>query len=1075
MLVYRSWGFAAIAVICFFVTATVKAEAPVASFTASPSQGQAPLTATLDASSSSDSDGLIVKYDWSVNGQPISLSTETVDFDVDNVSVEMVGDVTVTKKTVTITFKTEKTYSIGLTVTDNEGLTDNTEGAITVSNQQAPTAIFTASPTSGSAPLTVTLDPSGSFDSDGTIVQYDWSVNGQPMAPSGTNTVTFETDGKYIVMLTVTDNDGLTGQAQIEINVESNQQAPSAIFTASPTSGSAPLTVTLDPSGSFDPDGTIVQYDWSVNGQPMAPSGTNTVTFETDGKYIVMLTVTDNDGLTGQAQIEINVKSNQPGEQRTLILTNREKVAQLYSPTDADQIISKLNDLANHPDVQGLVIQVESDPTVAAAYAARANDYDDKDKANAVAEAIKQVILSYWNDSENQLENIVIVGDDRVIPFYRIVDGTRHSDTWTLTDDFYTDREPTNCSRCANPEIYVPDLAAGRLIETPSQIMGFIEAFLADNTLNISEAAVVGYDFVQDGAQAHCDTLQSVGIVSNCALIGEHWTSNDFISQILNTHHHITSINCHADYNVFGTPSGSVYASDFADTSTDFSGTLFYTVGCHSGQNVSSDLDLAESLAMQKANYIANTGYGWGCTSSICLSEELMWDLTKQLVKSQTTVGQALKNAKQQYFADHPFWMFSPSDEKIVTESTLYGLPMYQVTLPASSSISTGITVNNTQTTQENGLQKKGYSYTWASAMPAATASGETFYSLNGVVTSEEGKPILPKLTYDVSNPEKTLHGVVFMGGSYVTVNSAPPLQRFKTTTGHLSPVRTFNAPGWYPSTFFTPHSVALNVGKRESLVATAGQYNQKLGQQRIFDQMEFYVYHHTLTNDWTAPTAYLRSSRLNANTATVYVTASDASGIKEIVVAYTDGKGTWNSVNLTGIGIMTWSGSFTANADTEFFIQTVDSAGNVAVNDNEGKYFKPGDPAQDFSDLQFQGLKTFYQVGEQVKVELVENPAAGSRSHTIDLWVAIQLPTGELLFETLPLFSFSLDPQPFKRAMPSHETRHSILEFVVPPGMGGEYTFYALYVAAGTNPLTDGLEAVSRSNLVMQTVTLAN
>ena len=40
---------------------------------------------------------------------------------------------------------------------------------------------------------------------------------------------------------------------------------------------------------------------------------------------------------------------------------------------------------------------------------------------------------------------------------------------------------------------------------------------------------------------------------------------------------------------------------------------------------------------------------------------------------------------------------------------------------------------------------------------------------------------------------------------------------------------------------------------------------------------------------------------------------------------------------------------------------------------------------------------------------------------------------------------------------------------------MGGEYTLYALYVAERKNPLAEGLEAVSRSNLAMQTIRLAD
>jgi C1A family cysteine protease len=148
----------------------------------------------------------------------------------------------------------------------------------------------------------------------------------------------------------------------------------------------------------------------------------------------------------------------------------------------------------------------------------------------------------------------------------------------------------------------------------------------------------------------------------------------------------------------------------------------------------------------------------------------------------------------------------------------------------------------------------------------------------------------------------------------------------------------------------------------------------------------------------------------------------------------------------------------------------------NIVVERNENDSTEgPAAGQSQLAQIKFQGLKTSYNVGENLVVGLMENVAVGSRNQAVDLWIAILLPTGELLFETLPLFSFSLDPQPFKRSVSNQETKQSVLEFTIPEGMGGDYTFYALYVVEGKNPLTDGLEAVARSNLAMQTVTLAD
>lgn len=52
---------------------------------------------------------------------------------------------------------------------------------------------------------------------------------------------------------------------------------------------------------------------------------------------------------------------------RTLISVNRERLVSLHGAGPAGQVMDKLFELADHPDVAGVVLQVESDPAVAAA------------------------------------------------------------------------------------------------------------------------------------------------------------------------------------------------------------------------------------------------------------------------------------------------------------------------------------------------------------------------------------------------------------------------------------------------------------------------------------------------------------------------------------------------------------------------------------------------------------------------------------------------------------------------------------------------------------------------------------
>jgi hypothetical protein len=80
--------------------------------------------------------------------------------------------------------------------------------------------------------------------------------------------------------------------------------------------------VTLDGTGSFDPDGTIVSYEWTLeewddeDPPPANLSGANTTTAtftapvlnSTSGAYGFDLIVTDNDGLTHTDSTVVTVK-----------------------------------------------------------------------------------------------------------------------------------------------------------------------------------------------------------------------------------------------------------------------------------------------------------------------------------------------------------------------------------------------------------------------------------------------------------------------------------------------------------------------------------------------------------------------------------------------------------------------------------------------------------------------------------------------------------------------------------------------------------------------------------------------
>lgn len=84
-----------------------------------------------------------------------------------------------------------------------------------------PVAQITANgPTNGTAPFSLDLDGSSSSDSDGSIVSWAWDDgNGNSQLTGTTFSPTYQTAGSYSVTLTVTDNEGASHTASLEIEV----------------------------------------------------------------------------------------------------------------------------------------------------------------------------------------------------------------------------------------------------------------------------------------------------------------------------------------------------------------------------------------------------------------------------------------------------------------------------------------------------------------------------------------------------------------------------------------------------------------------------------------------------------------------------------------------------------------------------------------------------------------------------------------------------------------------------------------------------------------------------------------
>ena len=166
------------------------------------------------------------------------------------------------------TFTMASSALVGLAVSSHSAgvlstatFTDLSVTTTTPPANQLPTAAFTATPTTGAAPLAVAFDGSTSSDPDGTIASWAWAFGDGATGTGKTASHTYTVAGTWTATLTVTDNSGgtATKQATLTVNPAGNQP-PVAVLTATPQAGKAPLAVTFDASGSTDPDGTVVAW-----------------------------------------------------------------------------------------------------------------------------------------------------------------------------------------------------------------------------------------------------------------------------------------------------------------------------------------------------------------------------------------------------------------------------------------------------------------------------------------------------------------------------------------------------------------------------------------------------------------------------------------------------------------------------------------------------------------------------------------------------------------------------------------------------------------------------------------------
>lgn len=139
----------------------------------------------------------------------------------------------------------------------------------------------------------ITIDGSGSFDPEQTILTFVWSIGGVEVATGLQYEAAFLAAGTHTVTLTVTDRGGASASDDMILTVVN--EAP--VAHAGPNQIVSHVeTVNFNGSASYDPEGAALTYVWSLNGGQIAAGVTATVGPFAVGEHIITLTVTDDIG-----------------------------------------------------------------------------------------------------------------------------------------------------------------------------------------------------------------------------------------------------------------------------------------------------------------------------------------------------------------------------------------------------------------------------------------------------------------------------------------------------------------------------------------------------------------------------------------------------------------------------------------------------------------------------------------------------------------------------------------------------------------------------------------------------------
>ena len=627
-------------------------------------------------------------------------------------------------------------------------------------------------------------------------------------------------------------------------------------------------------------------------------------------------------------------------------------------------------------------------------------------KACIVSEEIKsqQKELIKKIPPGSPLKYILIIGDDQVIPFYRLEDetensGSRESDygdlidltkpigaalgaNYILTDDYYGDQTPGHDIGLGR-DLYTSDLITGRLVENPEDISNLINYFLSICGNVEPDCVLLGSsEWYRDAADRIVDYLLN----DICIKVYDPRTPEEFYEGMTQRGLYSKDIHLlgfHGDHQNLILPARTPVplSVDSIYTGLDsnyLQGEIIFSLGSHTGLNVpqgygnDKDSDFPEMWTGKKIlAYIGPTTFSGYSRDYTAYNEELGRLFMEELFTGSDdsrSVGLALKEAKERYLLDiypginniNQFHRNAAANEKVLLGTTIFGLPMVEIGMNIKTfkeKIHTDTNPVNTRTKNlPNGLLEGNAAGELPIPIEHSTDSGR-FFSFYGDVVVNDGEPLQPKQGFYTGMDNHIPKGVVLEKAEYVVIPEFQPvIERSgwgpQSAANSESILKDYAKLGWFPPIPFIINTIdkweinsSESLPPLQSILVIGGQYNYQKGSERRYTRMDLTTYFlptNTGITDTQNPGISIESKDITFSS-DIHLRIRSNEALVRCVVALTEGNGNWDSIDMECIDdvFKEWVVEIANKPDIEYFIQAVDLAGNVTYNDNNGYYHK--------------------------------------------------------------------------------------------------------------------------------------